>query len=234
MILTAANTYRGTTTVSQGTLAFVGGSQTAPVTVEAGASIGFTVGSPTSSTGTFDLTTGTVKITGTPTEASHVLITSSAGIIGTPTLDAPVPGYELLVDGTSLKLVQAGAGGYASWAALNGAGANLDDDHDNDGVANGIEYFIGGPNGNTTGFTALPRVVKADGLLTVTWPKGAGYSGVYGTDFAVETSTTLSGPWTVETLPGNVIESPASVIYTFPGGPAYTDKRFARLRVAGP
>jgi autotransporter-associated beta strand protein len=234
MILTAANTYRGTTTVSQGTLAFVGGSQTAPVTVEAGASIGFTIGSPTSSTGTFDLSAGTVKITGTPTLASHDLITSSAGITGTPTLDAPVPGYELLVDGTSLKLVQALTSGYASWAALNGAGANLDDDHDNDGVANGIEYFIGGPNGNTTGMTTLPTVVSNAGLLTVTWPKGAGYTGVYGTDFFVETSTTLSGPWTTEELSGNVTDSPASVIFTFPGGPAYTDKRFARLRVVGP
>jgi hypothetical protein len=50
----------------------------------------------------------------------------------------------------------------------------------------------------------------------------------------VETSTTLSGAWTVEPSPGNVADSPASVTYTFPGGPAYSGKKFARLKVTGP
>jgi hypothetical protein len=125
--------------------------------------------------------------------------------------------------------------GYASWAAFNGAGPNLNDDHDNDGVDNGTEYFLGGPNGPTTGFTVVPGVVNNLGILSITWPKGAGYIGAYNTDFVVETSTTLSGPWTVETIPGgNITDIPASVTYTFPGGPAYSGKRFARLKVTGP
>lgn len=93
---------------------------------------------------------------------------------------------------------------------------------------------IGGPNGNTTGFTPVPGVIDTAGTLSVAWPKGAGYSGVYATDFVVETSSTLSGVWVTETLGGNVIDSPTEVKYTFPGGPPYSGKNLARLKVAGP
>ncbi|MFY7817860.1 MAG: beta strand repeat-containing protein [Akkermansiaceae bacterium] len=227
--LSGANTYTGTTTVSAGTLALVGGSQASAVTVNAGASLGFTLGSPTTSVSTFDLSAGTIKISGSPTLPSYDLITSSAGITGTPQLDSPVPGYELKVEGNSLKLVQAG---YASWAALNGAGANLNDDHDADGVPNGVEYFVGGTSGNTTGFTALPGVVNNAGTLTVTWVMGAGYAGVYGTDFTVETSETLEGAWITQSSPGTVTITGSNVTYTFPA-PLGT-KKFARLKVTGP
>ena len=227
--LSGANTYSGTTTVSQGTLALVGGSQASPVTVSAGASLSFAIGSPTTSTSSFDLTAGTIKITGTPSAASHTLITSSTGITGTPVLHSPVPGYVLKVVGNSLVLEQAG---YGSWAAVNGAGANLNDDHDNDGVPNGVEYFLGGPTGNTTGFTALPGVTNTGGTLTVTWVMGSGYAGVYGTDFSVETSETLTGTWTTETAGVNVVVSGSNVTYTFPT--PLGSKNFARLKVTGP
>jgi hypothetical protein len=116
---------------------------------------------------------------------------------------------------------------------VNGAGVNLDDDHDADGVTNGVEYFIGGPAGNTTGFTALPGVINTLGTLSITWPKGAGYGGVYNTHFEVETSATLSGVWTTETIGGgNITDTPASVKYTFPG--PLSGKKFARLKVTGP
>jgi hypothetical protein len=228
-MLTGANTYTGATAVTAGTLALVGGSQASPVTVSAGASLGFTLGSPTTSTSTFNLSAGTIKITGTPTLNSHTLITASAGITGTPVLDAPISGYELKVIGNSLVLQRAG---YASWASVNGAGANLNDDHDNDGVPNGVEYFLGGPNGNTTGFTALPGVTNTGGTLSVTWVMGAGYAGVYNTDFTVETSDTLTGAWTTESSPGTVSVSGSNVIYTFPT-PLGT-KKFACLKVTGP
>lgn len=230
MVMSGVNTYTGATTVSAGTLALVGGSQTSPITVSSGASLGFTIGSPTTSTSTFNLSAGTIKITGTPSAASHTLITSSAGITGTPVLESPVPGYQLKVIGNSLVLEQ--AGGYSSWAGVNGAGANLNDDHDNDGVPNGVEYFLGGPTGNTTGFTALPGVTNTAGTLSVTWVMGSGYAGVYNTDFTVETSDTLTGTWTTESAPGNVTISGSNVTYTFPA-PLGT-KRFARLKVTGP
>jgi autotransporter-associated beta strand protein len=229
LTLTGNNTYTGATSVTEGTLALVGGKQESEITVSAGASLGFTLGSPTESTKTFNLGAGTIKITGPATLASYDLISSSAGINGTPVLDAPVPGYELKVEGTSLKLVRAG---YAAWAALNGAGVNLNDDHDGDGVPNGIEYFLGGPGGNTTGFNALPGVTNDMGTLSVTWTKSADYAGVYGTDFTVETSDTLTGTWTPETIPGTVTITGNNVTYTFPT-PLGT-KKFARLKVTGP
>ena len=227
--LSGVNTYTGSTTVSQGTLVLEGGSLASPVTVSAGASLGFTLGSPTTSTSTFDLSAGTIKITGSATLASYDLITSSAGITGTPQLDSPVAGYELKVEGNTLKLVQAG---YASWAALNGASVNLNEDHDGDGVPNGVEYFLGGTSGNTTGHTALPGVINNSGTLSVTWVMGSGYAGVYGTDFTVETSDSLSGAWNTETLGGTVTVTGSNVTYTFPV-PLGT-KKFARLKVTGP
>jgi hypothetical protein len=124
--------------------------------------------------------------------------------------------------------------GYFLWAATNGAGVNLDADHDNDGVKNGIEYFLGGPTGNTTGFTPLPGVIDTLGTLSVTWPKGSGYLGVYGTDYVVETSSTLTGVWTTETLLGGNVDdsSGTEVKYTFPG--PLSGKNFVRLKVTGP
>ena len=136
--------------------------------------------------------------------------------------------------GGTLTVSSSPAAGYSSWATLNGASANLNDDHDNDGVDNGVEYFIGGPTGNTTGFTPLPGVTNTAGTLSVTWTKAAGYTGTYGTDFVVETSSTLSGTWTNEILspdPGfTVVITGNDVKYTFPAG----TKNFARLKVTGP
>ena len=237
LTLTGVNTYTGATLVSNGVLALVGGSQASAITVDNGASLGFTLGSGTTSTNSVTFNTGsTVTITGTTGAPSYTLMTATSFAGITPVLSAPVAGYELKVEGgNTLKLVQLG---YGAWASLNGAGVNLDDDHDGDGVSNGVEYFLGGPNGNTTGFTALPGVVNTAGTLSVTWPKGVGYAGAYPADFVVETSATLSGPWTVETIGGGNITDTAnpggSVKYTFPGGPAYTGKNFARLRVTGP
>jgi autotransporter-associated beta strand protein len=148
LTLTGANTYAGPTAVNMGTLALVGGSQASPVTVASGASLGFTLGSPTTSSSSFNLTDGTVKITGTPTLPSYTLITSSSGITGTPTLDAPISGYALTVEGgTSLKLVQ--TAGYSSWMAPFITGGLTGDttpggDPENDGMTNLLEYALNG------------------------------------------------------------------------------------------
>jgi hypothetical protein len=123
--------------------------------------------------------------------------------------------------------------GYSSWASFNGAGTNLEDDHDNDGVLNGVEYFLGGPKGTTTGFTALPGVTNTGGILSVTWTKAGDYAGTYGSSFVVETSNTLTGIWNTEAFPGSTISIIGNnVTYTFPS-PLGT-KRFARLKVTGP
>ena len=173
--------------------------------------------------------TGTLTLTGTFTPGvSHRFGTTSGGL--TPAQLALISkpgGGGVALDANGYLIV----GGFDSWRTTNGAtGQTLAQDHDSDGVSNGIEYFLGGTTGNTTGFTTLPGVDNTAGVLSVTWTKAAGYPGVYPTDFVVETSDTLSGTWTPETLGGSVIITGNSVKFTFPAGV----RNFARLKVTGP
>lgn len=156
--LSGTNTYTGNTTVSAGTLALVGGSHASPVTVSSGASLGFTLGSPTSSTSTFDVTNGTIKITGTPTLPSYTLISASAGITGTPVLDTPIAGYVLKKVGNTLVLENP----YEAWAAANGATGGPTGDPDSDGIENLLEYAFG--TDPTVSSTA--PLVYSGGVLT--------------------------------------------------------------------
>ena len=130
--------------------------------------------------------------------------------------------------GTGVVNVTTGPAGYTTWAAANSAtGQTMDLDHDNDGVKNGIEYFMGQTG---TSFTANPAAVGD----SVTWPMGTNYTGLYGTDYEVQSSTDLA-IWTkVEigavdnTVTVNAGPSPArSVVYNMPTG----GKSFVRLVV---
>lgn len=82
-----------------------------------------------------------------------------------------------------------------------------------------------------TGQTPLPSIVVSSGALSITWTKGSGYPGVYGTDFVIETSSTLAGTWTTETDGGNVTLTGNNVTYTFPA--PLDSRRFVRLKVIG-
>jgi hypothetical protein len=120
---------------------------------------------------------------------------------------------------------------FSNWQSANSTAQTIDLDHDTDGVPNGIEFFLGGGT-NTTGLTTLPGISKNNGVLSITWGKSATYSGTYGIDYWVETSNTLTGIWTPETLGGNVTVSGNEVKYTYPT-PLGT-RKFTRLRVTGP
>lgn len=64
-----------------------------------------------------------------------------------------------------------GGFGFDTWQTANNAvGQSLDDDHDGDGVSNVIEYFIGGPNGNTTGSTPFSVTVVSGTSVRGTLP----------------------------------------------------------------
>ena len=89
------------------------------------------------------------------------------------------------IDNFSLTVVAVpGSSPYAGWATANAGGQTTDLDYDNDGVANGVEYFM-----NTTpGFTANPSFVGN----TVSWTNGGNISAsTYGTQFIVQTSSDL-------------------------------------------
>jgi len=220
LTLSGTNNYSGNTTVTSGTLRLANAASSLNANTGNDASV-VTIAA---SGATLDLTyTGTDKV-------DKLLVGTTEmppGVYGPSANNIPQ------ITGTGTLTVASGpaAAGYSSWASLNGAGANLNDDSDNDGVANGVEYLLGGPSGNTTGATQLPSVTETAGALSVTWAKATTYTGTYATDFVVETSATLeAGSWTPETLGVNVVISGNNVKYTFPVG----TKKFARLKVTGP
>lgn len=219
----------GTETV--GTLDITGA---ATLNMATGAKLSFTSGTPTWA-GTLNLT-GDLDFSGATT--SSLNFGSSSGLSDIQLLAISATGFtnfDLDAEG-NLTADAASSSGFDTWKTTNNAaGQTLDDDHDNDGVSNGIEYFIGGPNGNTTGLTTLPGVTRAGDTLSVTFTKAADYTGVYGTDYRVETSATLAAPWAPQIAdpdPGFTVSFPSAteVKYTFPAG----TKNFARLVVTGP
>jgi hypothetical protein len=152
-------------------------------------------------------------------------------------LDATAGSRNSLFDNLQIRTFGVGAPeGFAAWQSANSTIGGLDEDHDGDGVNNGVEYFIYGPVANS-GFTALPPIDNTGGILNVIWTKANGYDGEYGTDFVVETSATLSG-WAPVTPPTVEDPQPAGTVkitgndvkYIFPAG----TKNFARLKVTGP
>lgn len=250
--LTGANSYTGGTIISSGTLA-LGASNVLPGTVAIGsASLNAATFSETLDTldvtgsavinlGTgaalsfanssaIDWTGGTLTITGTFVSGSSIRFgTTSSGLSPAQLTAISAPGVPFIGINASGYLVASSGASYSHWQAANGTTGGFNADHDNDGVLNGIEYFLGG-NGNTTGYTPLPSVTNTSAPLLITWTKSANYPGTYGTNFSVETTETLSGIWTTETLGGAISIVGNNITYTFPGGA----QRFARLKVTGP
>jgi hypothetical protein len=108
---------------------------------------------------------------------------------------------------------------YADWAAANEVAGAADEDSDNDGVDNGVEYFMGITSGDPV-FTANPAL---DATNTITWPMSANFDGRY----EVETSTDL-GTWTPVTP--KPTPTGANLTYTLPSG-VPGGKNFVRLVV---
>ena len=110
---------------------------------------------------------------------------------------------------------------FETWAQTNSGGQTANLDWDNDGVSNGVEFFMN----SEAGFTANPGLVGN----TVTWPNGGNIaSSEYGSEFVVQTSTDLVN-WT--DVPGtgdaNLANTSGSVSYTVTG----SGKQFVRLKV---
>jgi len=108
------------------------------------------------------------------------------------------------------------AGGYAGWAATYAGGQAANLDYNNDGVANGIAYFMG-----ATGRATNPGVV--DGK--VAWPHDPSATGI---TYKVLTSADLD---TWSDVTGAAIDAGGFLTYTLPTG---EPTRFVRLEVLVP
>jgi uncharacterized repeat protein (TIGR02543 family) len=216
--LNALNTYEGGTIVNDATLIVTGGSaipDSGKLVINTGGKVNPSGTTETVSSLFFD---GVQQATGTwgATDSGAANINDTyftgTGVINVVPYVAP--------------------SGFANWQAANSTAGGLNDDHDNDGVDNGVEWFLGG-NTDTTGFTPLPGVVDTAGTLSITWTQSADFPGTYGTDFRVETSATLANPWTpaTEGIGAGFVEiNGNNVKYTFPAGVG----NFARLVITGP
>jgi autotransporter-associated beta strand protein len=258
LTLSGANDYSGNTTIGGGTLALGAANvlpDTTPVTIgnatldaatftDTAGTLDVTNAASTINLGAgaalvfdpsdqVDWTGGTLNITGIFVPGVSLNFGNSGGLTDDQLLQISAAGYTAFDLDANGFLTATEALGFAAWQSANGTAGALDEDHDNDGVSNGIEFFLGG-GADTTGFTELPGVVADGGALSVTWTKAGDYDGVYGTDFVVETSETLSGTWSPEALspaPGaTVVITGNEVKFTFPAG----TKNFARLKVSGP
>ena len=110
--------------------------------------------------------------------------------------------------------------GYSGWATTNAGGQVASGDFDNDGVSNGVEYFMNA----TAGFTPNPAL---NGSNTISWTNGGNIApGAYGTEYVVQTSNDLV-IWT-DVPSGSLASNSASLLsYTLTG----TSPRFVRLKV---
>jgi hypothetical protein len=115
---------------------------------------------------------------------------------------------------------------YGSWAANKAGGQAANLDWDNDGVPNGVEYFMNA----APGFTSNPTL---DATNKVTWINGGKIpSADYGTQFVVQTSSDLV-TWddvTQGDMDQNGTNTASSLSYTLDpaNNPA---KQFVRLKV---
>lgn len=144
-----------------------------------------------------------------------------AGLPEGEVIAAGANGFRISYHDASQVTLTAVAGGYAAWTAQWAGGQGMAEDHDGDGVPNGIEYFMGETG---SGFTPGPAV---DGTAA-TWAMGASYSGTYGVDFLVQASVDLVA-W--DDVPeAGVTIGPASLSCALPPGGV----GFLRLKVTGP
>ncbi len=219
--LNGNNIYTGLTTVTSGVLGGTG-SLAGPLTVGVagtiapGNSLGtFTVVGKTTLTGTYaaeingatsdllavtgalDLTGATLTVSATsPTGSTWTIATYTGALTGT---FSNVPSGYTINTGTAgeVKLV---ASDYTIWSATNAPGQTAGQDHDGDGVSNGVEYVLGG-SATTQDSGNLPKVTVTGGNLVFTF-KRIQSSKTLDTSMAIEVGTTLAA-WPSSYTVGN-------------------------------
>jgi hypothetical protein len=182
---------------------------------------------------TFEIARSVDPVTGFDAAAIHIDDSAFAGS-GT---------WSVELSGSSVNLVYVAGSGtpYSNWATANGiTGATADQDSDGDGIANGIEFVIGGdPSGPDSASGSLLPVITTDTThVNFTFRRTDESAGL---DPFVQYSTTLASTWTdAQTgVDGVVIEETNNgfgtgidrVTVKLPRALANGGKLFARLRV---
>jgi hypothetical protein len=174
----------------------------------------FTLQAGSAYTGTF-----TEMVDGT-TPGNYIVYT---GVTGSSfTAQVYGDGFNHLgVTGFQIREATAGSG-YNAWATTNSVSGGVNGDSNNDGMQNGIAYFM-----NDTGLITNPGVTAN----TVTWPNGGKILAAdYGTQFVVQTSPDLVNWTDVPSGDGNLSNTDTLLTYTLPSG-AVGGKLFVRLLV---
>lgn len=205
LTLTGSNTYLGTTTVTEGTLAVDGDA--------------------IPNTGTLIINGGMIDPAGSTEQVSRLFLGGleqaanlTYGAVGS---GADVEDDTYFLPGSTGFIYVELAAGYSTWS-VNVGNQNPDEDFNNDGVENGIAYFM-----NNTGMITLPGITGG----AVTWANGGNISSSeYGTQYVVQTSQDLVN-WTnvpSGNLTTNTDGPGGSLTYTLPTGQG---KWFVRLVV---
>ncbi len=260
--LAGANTNNGTTTISQGTLALgannvlsdssavsIGNATlsaafadtlgtldvtaSATINLGAGSSLAFAKSSGIGWSG------GTLNIKGSFVSGSSLRFGNSrSGLTPTQLASISAPGTKALALDTNGYLIPAS---YANWKAVHAPTGTPGDDFDGDGVANAIEYVLGG-SATTRDGARLPQTTTSGGNFTFTFIRDQA-SIDSDTTLTIETGTNLaSWPSTYAVPAGAVASNPGltvvknlptagkdTITLTLPLTSSAT--RFARLKV---
>jgi fibronectin-binding autotransporter adhesin len=205
-ILSGANTYTGDTTVTGGVLGVTGSSM--------------------ADANKLVVDGGQVDLTGAETVGTLFFgaVQKAAGTYSASGAGGTIASSNFTGAGTLVVTSGPPAGGYSTWASANAGSQDANLDFDNDGVSNGVEYFMG-QTGST--FTANPTVVTVGAVSTVTWPRDPAAVAT----FKVQISDTLAaGGWTDIVPPDASIDesNPNQITFTLPSG---APKKFCRLSV---
>jgi autotransporter-associated beta strand protein len=239
---TGANTYSGPTTIGAGTLALgANGSinSNSSITLAAGATLDTTAkstyaiparqfaigldGTGGGSSGRInasglDISNASVSFSiANPLDDKVYVIGSYTSLTGTSFASVTVPaGYAINYAylGNQIALVSS----YEAWASANASGQAADQDNNQDGVPNGVKYFMGVTGSNRT---ATPGIVNR----TITWPKSSLFLGTY----AVEVSSDLVNWDPADKNYADLVKDyGSSVVFNLPSAPA---NLFVRLCV---